>query len=105
MRLSWRHPAGWKRLGKIQVRLSSNGAPVGTITIQPRAERVSAAGEVTLARRATRLAHKGKTVTAHLSVRLGESLAGQKLTAEVEATDTRGHRQIERGAGIVKVAA
>ncbi len=97
--------SGWKRLGKIQVRLSSTGAPVGTITIHPRAERVSAAGEVTLARRATRLAHKGKTVTAHLSVRLGESLAGQRLTAEVEATDTRGHRQIERDAGIVKVAA
>ena len=103
--MSWRHPAGWKRLTKIVVRLSSNGSPVGTITIHPRTERVTAAGEVKLARKNTRLARKGKTVTARLAVRLGDSLAGQELTAEVKATDSRGRRQLVRDAGTVNVAA
>jgi hypothetical protein len=58
VRLRWRHPAGWKRLDTIAVRLTVDGAPVGTVTIQPRAERITADGEVTLARRQTRLAHK-----------------------------------------------
>jgi hypothetical protein len=108
VRLRWRHPAGWKRLDTIAVRLTVDGAPVGTVTIQPRAERITADGEVTLARRQTRLAHKGKWVTARLALRLGESLAGRELTAEVEATDRRGHRQLERDAGtilVVKTAA
>ena len=105
LRVSWRHPAGWKRLTKINVRLTSNGSPVGTITIHPRTDRVTAAGEVKLARKSTRLGRKGKTVTARLAVRLGDSLAGQKLTAEVEATDSRGRRQLVRDAGTVNVAA
>jgi hypothetical protein len=51
-----------------------------------------------------RLTRKGKTVAARLAVRLDDSLAGQQLTAEVEATDTRGRRQLERDAGTVRVA-
>jgi hypothetical protein len=90
------------RCTTIEVRLTSNGAPGGTITIHPRSERITARGEVKLAR--TRLTHKGRTVTARLAVRLGESLAGRKPTAEVEATDTRGHRQLEREAGAIQVA-
>ena len=38
------------------------------------------------------------------AVRLDESLAGKKLTLEVEATDTRGARQLERDAGTIRVA-
>jgi hypothetical protein len=45
-----------------------------------------------------------KTVTARLAVRLDQSLAGQSLTAEVEATDTRGRRQLERDAETIRVA-
>jgi hypothetical protein len=37
-------------------------------------------------------------------VRLNDSLAGQTLTADVEATDTRGARQLERDAATVRVA-
>ena len=55
-------------------------------------------------RKRTRLTRKGKTVTARLAVRLDESLAGQTLKAEVEATDWRGARQLERDAGTVRVA-
>ena len=57
-----------------------------------------------LVRKQTRLTRKGKTVAAHLAVRVDESLAGQTLKAEVEATDTRGHRQLERDAATVRVA-
>jgi hypothetical protein len=59
---------------------------------------------VKLVRKASRLSHKGKTVTARLAIRLDESLAGQTLTAEVEATDTRGRRQLERNAATIRVA-
>ena len=55
-------------------------------------------------RRASRITHKGKTVTARLSIRLAKRLAGQTLALEVEATDTRGRRQLERGAGTIRVA-
>ena len=47
---------------------------------------------------------RGKAVVAKLALRLDESLAGQMLGAEVEATDRRGARQLERDAGTVRVA-
>jgi hypothetical protein len=104
MKLSWRHPDGWKQLKTIQLRLSQQGMPVGEITIRPQAERITADGAIQLVGKRTRLTSKGKTVTARLAVRLDPSLAGQTLEAEVEATDTRGHRQLERDAGTIRVA-
>jgi hypothetical protein len=105
MRLSWRHPDGWRKLRTIELRLlSADGVPVGEITIRPRAQRITADGAVRLVRKASRLTRKGKTVTARLAVRLDDSVAGQKLGVEVEATDTRGRRQLERDAGSVRVA-
>ena len=96
VRLSWRHPQGWRKLRKVELRLFRDLVPVGTVTIRPRGERIGAQGAVKLARRSTRLTLKGKTVTARLALRLDASLAGQTLRAEVEATDTRGARQLER---------
>jgi hypothetical protein len=104
LRLGWRHPQGWRKLRKVEMRLSQAGASVGEIRIRPRADRITADGAVKLVRKHTRLARKGKTVTARLALRLDESLAGQTLKAEVEATDTRGRRQLERDAAIVRVA-
>ena len=104
VRLSWRHPRAWRRVRSIELRLYRDGAPVGEVTIRPRRERISADGAVELVRKQTRLARKGKTVTARLAVRLDKGLAGQTLTAEVEATDMRGARQLERDAGTVRVA-
>jgi RTX calcium-binding nonapeptide repeat (4 copies) len=105
MQLSWRHPAGWRKLRTIELQLlAADGAPVGEITIRPRAQRTTDDGAVRLVRRASRLTRKGKTVTARLALRLDESLADQKLTAEVEAVDVRGRRQHERDAGTVRVA-
>jgi Ca2+-binding RTX toxin-like protein len=104
LRLSWRHPRAWRKLHSIELRLTQDGAPVGEITIRPLGERISADGAVQLVRNASRLTRKGKTVTARLAIRFSESLAGQTLRAEVEATDTRGRRQLERSAGTIRVA-
>ena len=104
LRLSWRHPQGWRKLRRIELRLTQDGAPVGEITIHPRRARISTDGAVKLVRSHSRLTREGKTVAARLAVRLDDSLAGQALKAEVEATDTRGRRQLERGAGTIRVA-
>ena len=55
-------------------------------------------------RKHSRLAGKGKAVTARLALRLHDRLAGRTLTADVQATDTRGRRQLERNAGSLRVA-
>jgi Ca2+-binding RTX toxin-like protein len=104
LRLSWRHPQSWRKVRKLELRLTRGGVPVGEVAIRPQAKEISADGAVEVVRKHARLAHKGKTVTARLAVRLDASLAGETLTAEVEATDTRGARQLERDAGTVRVA-
>ena len=104
LRLSWRHPQSWSKLRAIELRLTEAGAPVGAITIRPKAERISDRGAVEVMDKRTQLIRKGKTVTARLAVRLDKSLAGRTLKAEVEATDIRGRRQLERDAATVRVA-
>jgi Ca2+-binding RTX toxin-like protein len=104
LRLRWRHPQSWRKVRTIELRLLNEGRPVGEVTIRLRAERIGADGAVQLVSKHTRLTHKGKTVTARLALRLDDSLAGQTLRAEVEATDARGARQLVRDAGTVRVA-
>lgn len=105
LRLSWRHPQAWRKLRKVELRLlSENGMSVGEVTIRPRTGRIGDHGAVELVRKQTRLSHMGKTVSAHLALRLDQSLAGRTLKAEVEATDARGRRQLERNAATVRVA-
>jgi hypothetical protein len=103
LRLSWSHPQSWRKLRTVELRLTQNRVPVGEITIRPRAERITADGELKLVRKHTRLTRKGTTVTARLALRLDDSLAGRTLTADVQATDTRGRRQLERKAGSIRV--
>jgi RTX calcium-binding nonapeptide repeat (4 copies) len=104
LELNWRHPTAWKQLRTIELRLTRAGAPVGEVTIRPRGERISADGAVKLDRAATRLTTKGKLVRVRLALQLDQNLAGRTLKAEVEATDKRGQRQLERGAGTVRIA-
>jgi RTX calcium-binding nonapeptide repeat (4 copies) len=104
LRMRWTHPQSWRKLRSISLRLRARDAVVGGVTIRPRGERIAAAGAVALVRKQTRLSHKGKWVSARLAIRLDDSLAGQTLKAEVEATDTRGRRQLERDAGTIRVA-
>jgi hypothetical protein len=54
-------------------------------------------------RKHARVSRKGKTVTARLALRLDHSLAGATLSADMQATDTRGRRQLERDAGTIRV--
>jgi Ca2+-binding RTX toxin-like protein len=103
MRLAWRHPKAWKQLRTIELRLIQDGLPVGEVTIRPRGRRVADDGVMAVKR--VRIATRGKSVIAKLGVRLDRSLAGQTLQAEVEATDVRGARQLERDAATVRVAA
>jgi hypothetical protein len=102
--LSWRHPEGWRKLRTVTLRLMDDQREVGEVVIRPRGERVSAEGDARLVRAATRLTHRGKAVTARLALRLDPELAGRTLGLEVEATDTRGRRQLERAAGTIRVA-
>jgi RTX calcium-binding nonapeptide repeat (4 copies) len=104
LRLSWTHPQSWRKLRKVTLRLRLREQVVGRIAIRPRSERISGRGVVDVVRSATRLTRHGKTVTARLAFRLDERLAGKTLTAEVEATDTRGRRQLERDAATVRIA-
>jgi Ca2+-binding RTX toxin-like protein len=104
LRLRWRHPKAWKQLRTIDLRLTRNGVPVGAITIRARGKKISGDGAVASVKRGTRIAAKGKTVTARLAVRLASGVAGARLKAEVEATDRRGRRQLERNAATIRVA-
>ena len=103
LRLSWRHPVSWRKLHKVELRVIHRGAPVGEVTIRPGSGRIVAGGAVKVARK--RLTLKGRTVTARLALRLDKSLAGETLSAEVEATGRRGQRQIERDAATIRVGA
>jgi hypothetical protein len=104
LQLSWRHPRSWRRLRRIELRLVDGDTSLGGVAIRPRGRRISDRGAVRLARRASRIVRRGKTVSARLALRLDESLAGQTLTAEVEASDARGRRQLERNAGTLRIA-
>jgi hypothetical protein len=76
---------------------------VGEIAIRPRGQRMTDAGAVALVWRASRMRRAGATVRAQLGLRLDSSLAGRRLTLDIEATDVRGRRQIERGAGVIRL--
>jgi hypothetical protein len=104
LKLSWRHPKAWKQLRTIELRLTRDDVPVGAVTIRPRGKKITGSGAVELAAKRSRIAAKGKTVTARLAVRLNASVAGATLKAEVEATDRRGRRQLERNAATIRVA-
>jgi hypothetical protein len=104
LRLSWRHPRAWRQLRSIELKVTLDGAPVGAIAIDPRSGRMTDSGAVRVVRRASRLRRDGKAVTARLALRLDPSLAGRTLGADVEATDRRGGRQLERDAATIRVA-
>jgi RTX calcium-binding nonapeptide repeat (4 copies) len=102
LKLSWRHPKAWKQLKKIELRLTQDGITIGELTIRPNRDRIADDGAIRVKR--SRILTRGKTVTAHLALRLDQSLAGQTLKAEVEATEAGGRRQLERDAGTVRIA-
>lgn len=104
LRLSWRHPRGWRQLRSVTLRVYRGKARVGMVAIDPLTRRIEARGGVGVVRRATRLAREGTTVSARLALRLDRKLARRRLRLEVEAEDVRGARQLERRAGTIRVA-
>ena len=104
MKLSWRHPRGWKQLRRVMLRLYRGKARVGAVAISPQSRRIHDRGAVTVVRRSTRLTRKHKTVSARLALRLDRSMAGRRLRVEVEAVDVRGARQLESRAGSISVS-
>jgi hypothetical protein len=102
MKMSWTHPTAWKALRSIAWRLIKDDKRVADITVRPATGDVSADGAVKLAS-GSRVTHKGKTVTATLNVRLPKTLAGEHLRVDVQATDRKGHRQLEPSAGLIHV--
>ena len=103
LRLSWRHPRGWKRLRRIELRLYDGLHEAGALAILPRSRRISDDGSLALVRRATDLTHRGDRVTARLALRFGAGLSRGRLRAAVEAVDTDGGRQVVYRAGSVRV--
>ena len=93
--VSWTHPKAWKQLRSVTVRVLDEQREIGTVKINPRAERLVAGGAVELGR-SSALRHQGKTVTARLALRVDKAFAGRKLAFAVEAVDVDGRRQVER---------
>jgi hypothetical protein len=99
--LRWTHPDSWRRLRAIQLRMYDGAEQVGTVSLNPRAERITAKGALKVS--GSTLRHHGKTVTARLRLRASQSLAGQTLRVAVQATDRDGRKQLEPAAGVIKV--
>jgi hypothetical protein len=99
--MSWTHPKAWQRLRTVTVKAYDGAAPVATIRLDPRSDRVTGSGSLELVKRRTSLATEGKTVTAELAVRTKPSLAAKTLRLDVEAIDSSGRRQLETDAGII----
>ena len=102
--LSWTHPQSWRKLRAITLKLRTRERVVGRVDIRPRSERIAGAGAVEVVRKRSRLTGKGKTVSARLALRLHDSLAARTLSVDVEATDRRARRQLERDAGTLTIA-
>jgi RTX calcium-binding nonapeptide repeat (4 copies) len=104
LRMSWTHPESWRKLRAITVKLRTREGIVGRVAIRPRTEQIVDAGAVEVVGKRTRLTSEDKTVTARLALRLPARLAGRTLAVDVEATDGRGRRQLERDAGTLRIA-
>ena len=102
--MSWMHPKSWRALRKIELTVYRGRKAVGTIKALPGSGRLSSTGAVDLAS-GSQLSHRGKWVTANLVVRLPKSLSGQTLSMDVTAVDAKGHKQVERDAGTIRLAA
>ena len=103
-RLSWRHPRSWRNLRSIELRLMQDGLPVGEITDPPagRADRSRRRGRARAPRQPAHAQGQDRDRPAVDPARQATGRPDARL--EVEATDTRGRQQLERGAGTIRVA-
>jgi hypothetical protein len=101
MTLRWTHPKTWRDLRRVEVRLYRGTEQVGTLELRPRDTRVAAASAAV--RIDARVTHTAKTLTARLAMTFPSVPTGASLRLAVEATDLRGHTQIERDAGRIRI--
>jgi hypothetical protein len=104
LKMSWKHPKAWRELRKVELIAYRGKQAVGTVTARPSGRGLSRTGAVHLMTGST-VRHHGKWVTATLAMRLPKSLAGETLRVDVMAVDREGHKQVERHAGTIRVAA
>ena len=102
LKVAWMHPQSWRELRKLQVRVYDGKQAVGTIDARPASGRVTGTGAVEVMDGST-VGHHGKWVTAKLAVDVPERYAGRDLRVDVKAVDVHGHKQLERGAGTIRV--
>jgi hypothetical protein len=100
--LAWKHPRSWKQLRSLQLTANDAGNVVGSVQIDPARGRISSHGALQATPRST-VTHHGKWVTARMWLRPSQRLAGRILRLAVQATDVRGHRQLEPLAGSLTV--
>ena len=98
--MSWTHPKAWRDLRSVELALYDDGHRVGSVMARPRGLKDGGTIKVMPGSRVTR---HGKTVTARLALRLPRSVAGETLRLAVQATDRRGHLQLEPDAGSIRV--
>jgi hypothetical protein len=102
LKLSWTAPRAWRDVRKVEVNLYQGKKAVGMISVRPASGRLTDTGMVKLMPGSS-LGHHGRTVTAKLAVELRRALDGHNLRVDVQATDKQGHKQLERGAGLIRV--
>jgi hypothetical protein len=103
LKVSWKHPQSWRDVRKLKVSLYDGKRAVGMINARPAAGRLTGTGVVDLVP-SSALSHHGNWVDAKLALDVPKSLAGKRLRVDVQAIDKDGHKQLERAAGIVRVA-
>ncbi len=101
--MSWTHPKAWQSLGTVTVKAYDGAKQVGSITIRPKTDEISAKGAIVLLQDETSITKKGKTVRAELAVRTKPSVTAETLRLDVEATDRDGKTQREVDAGIIVI--
>jgi RTX calcium-binding nonapeptide repeat (4 copies) len=104
LKMSWQHPKRWRELRTVRLTAYHGKQAVGTVTARPAAGGLASTGAVRLMS-GSKLSHHGKWVTAALALRLPKSLAGETLRVDVMAADRDGHKNVERRAGTIRVAA
>jgi RTX calcium-binding nonapeptide repeat (4 copies) len=103
MRLTWTHPRGWKQLERVTLTIRDDrGASVGSLAIDARRGKLATV-PADLRLKSGKLVREGKRVSARVTIRPTAALAGQTLTAAVEAVERSGARQVETKAGTIRV--
>lgn len=105
LELAWTHPRDWKRLESVTLQVrNAERLALGTVTVNPRTGKVTADGRgLGLDAKRVKVTTNGKRVSARIVLKPTAALVGQRLTADVVAVDTRGARQTEQRAAVIRV--